>query len=199
MDMEDIKQYIDYLKANKISDSEAKKLLADNKTLDSNTKNLIYMYCYPRQLKDYGLPERIQQYRKSCLSGESGKKGDPVETILLVEACQTEQYGRFMKHLMHAFGNSDNVSPIAGSDSDHCCLCGKEVFGIDKWKLDYSATDPEKHKMSFGSSESSSIICIDCLAHLIESMEIINSIDPGFLDWTKRKSIQEAWNKIRPF
>ena len=195
--MTDIKPFIKYLKENNISQSQALELLKGNNTLDNAEKNLIYAYCYPRQLRDYELPSRIQAYRQARGTGINGQPKDPQEVILLVEACQTEQYCRFMKHIMHAFGNPNKIYQVAGSEESECSLCGKKIYEWDKW-MELFPGDHEKHNLCYGSTDSEIVLCIDCLSRLVEAIGIMNEIDPGFLDWTKRKSVEEIWKSIRP-
>lgn len=196
--MTDIKPFIKYLKENKISEQEALVLLRDNKVLENSEKNLIYAYCYPRPLEDYGLPPRIQQYRTKRGTLPDGTIGDPQEVIMIIEASQTEQYGRFIKHIMHAFGNPEKIFPVAGAGEDTCAICGKNIYEFDKWTEETNGTDEGRHKLCFGSVDSKIVLCIDCLQRLVEAIGIINDIDPGFLDWTKRQSVQELWNSVRP-
>ena len=196
--MGNIKAAIEYLKTNKIDAKEAINVLSQSR-LDQSEKNLVYCYCYPRPLPDYGLPDRIQEYRASHMIGENGNDS---EVAFLLEACQTEQYGRFMKHIMHAFGDASNVHPvqgytIEGKETDTCCICGKELHEHASWSLNFPS-DTDRHFLCFGSTDSSSVICIDCLIRLVRTIEIINEVDPGFLDWTKRGSYQEALNKVHP-
>jgi hypothetical protein len=197
--MTDIRPFIKYLKESKVSEQEALKLLKENKTLENSEKNLIYAYCYPRPLGDYGLPPRIQQYRTNHGTLPNGLSGDPQEVIMIVEASQTEQYGRFIKHVMHAFGKPEKLYPVAGVGEDTCAICGKSIYEFDKWTSETDGnTDPERHKLCFGSPDSKIVLCVDCLQRLAEAIGIIDFIDPGFLDWTKRQSVQELWNSVRP-
>jgi hypothetical protein len=191
--MGNIKAAIEYLKTNKIDAKEAINVLAQSR-LDQNEKNLVYCYCYPRPLPDYGLPDRIQEYRASHMIGENGNDS---EIAFLLEACQTEQYGRFMKHIMHAFENPEIVHPIEGERTDTCCLCGKVLHEDTSWRQNFPL-DSERHNLCFGSSDSSSVICVDCLIRLVKTIQIVNELDPGFLDWTKRGSYQEALSKVHP-
>ncbi len=195
--MTDIRPFINYLKENNISQTEALELLKNNKVLDNSEKNLIYAYCYPRPLGDYELPSRVKAYRDSRMTGPDGKADDPQEVILLVEACQTDQYRRFMKHLMHAFGNPDKLFPVAGSDEESCSICGKKIYDWDKWK-ELFPEDQGNHKLCYGSTDREVVLCVDCLKRLVEAIGVMNEIDPGFLDWTKRKSVEEIWRSIRP-
>ena len=121
--MGNIKVAIDYIKERKLNEAQALEVLKQSTTLDQNEKNLVYVYCFPRPLPDYGLPDRVQDFR---IKAGIGENGDDREIALLLEACQTEQYGRFMKHIMHAFENPENVHPIEGTGTDtfHQTLAG---------------------------------------------------------------------------
>lgn len=193
--MENIKKWVKLFKENGIPKDEAVTRLKIASDLHPLEKNVIYMYCYPRPLPDYGLPPRIQEHR---LASGVGAYGDPTEIAFILEACQTEQYGRFMKHIMHAFGDPELVFPIAGEGEGECCICGKEVYEYSKWSQDYP-DDTEKHMLCFGSKDSSVVLCVDCLLRLVKAIEVINEIDPGFLDWTKRAAYQKELDKIVPF
>jgi len=189
MNIEEIKKSVEYIKSKKLDSKRAIEYL-QNVPLTSDEKNVVYFYCFPRPLADYGLPPRIQEYRRPR---GVGSNGDECEVAFVLEACKTEQYGRFMKHLMHAFGNPENVHPVAGTEIDTCCICGKDMLEFDIYTAQ-GRNDP--HALSYGSSDSSSNICLDCLGRLIEAMEIIEELDPSFLNWTKR--YQEALKNINP-
>ena len=196
--MTDIRPFIKYLKENQIPEQKALELLKENKVLENSEKNLIYAYCYPRPLEDYGLPPRIQQYRIKRQTFPDGLSTDPQEIALIIEASQTEQYGRFIKHIMHAFGDPEKIFPVAGSDEEKCAICGKTIYEFDKWTEETVGQDEERHKLCFGSTDSKIVLCVDCIQRLVEAIGVIDSIDPGFLDWTKRQSVQELWNSVRP-
>lgn len=161
--LETLKPYIDYLINEKIPVDQGKNLINSCTKLDKLSKNLIYLYCYPRPLLDRELPNRINN------TNDFNKK-----ILLLCEACRTEQYGRYIKHLFHAFldNNGNNTVKITEdlSEEDFCPLCGK--------KLENNST--------FGSKESTSMLCDDCLKAIIITRNIMEILDPGFLDWTKR-------------
>ena len=176
MNIEEIKKSIKFIKENSLDNVNSIKYLQSQVLLDKIEKNIVYTYCFPRPLEDYGLPIRIQEHRWNKVSPANG---DESEVARILEATQTEQYGRFMKHIMHAFKDPSKVHPVAGSGRDSCCICGKELLGYDIAKGDI-------HSMCYGSEDSSSIICIDCLERLINSVEIIEEIDPSFLNWVKR-------------
>ena len=186
-----IKTFIDYIKNNKISSSEAIELLKNDPNLSRDDKNLIYAYCFPRQLLDRELPFRIKLYRDKF--GYSHLQVDSSEVSLIVEASQTEQYKRYIKHLMYSFSDASKVNPVNNINEDdenpRCGICDCELLYYDKWNSrvpDFSEEYKDRELLAFGSTESGIILCKHCLLHLISAINIINNIDPGFLDYTKR-------------
>jgi len=180
--LEELKPYIDYLIEEKIPVDQGKKLIGSCNKLNQFDKNFIYLYCYPRPLLDRELPTRMNNTNNLNLE----KK-----VLLLSEACRTDQYGRYMKHLFHAFldKNGENVIKIVKdlSEDDFCPLCGKKL----------------ENNNTFGSNDSTSMLCDDCLKALIITKNIMELIDPSFLDWKKRytNSLNSRgeidWSKLR--
>ena len=179
---EKIKPFIDYLIQERTEKTTAQELLEQEPTLTQDEKRLIYMYCYPRPLLDRELPNRINN------TNNFEKK-----VLLFVEACRTEQYGRYMKHLFHAFLENDGKQTFKItediSEEDFCPLCGKKL----------------ENNNTFGSKDSTSMLCDDCLKALIITRNIMEIIDPGFLDWTKKYTVEKDlnekgeidWSKLR--
>lgn len=197
-----IKPYIEYLIKEGIKEEEALKLLKDETKLNSNEKNLIYRYCYPRQLLDRELPTRVSTYRNQTGNINGIKSPDNGEITLLIEAARTEQYSRFIKHLMHAFEDPQKIFPLTGIEKHECPLCGKTLYEFDTWSdlvKGYPQEEQNKDFLAYGSSESEITLCSDCLAQLFSARKLINEIDPSFLDWTKREttSIKRAWDALK--
>ena len=100
---------------------------------------------------------------------------NPEEACILVEAYRSLQYGRFMRHLMHAFiEKPETISSVVGEGEDKCPICGKPVFYVgsqDKNK------DPNDETLAFISSESSVCMCKACLVQLAYSAELISMIE----------------------
>jgi len=188
MNIEDIKRFIKLVKDQNLDSVGAIELLKTS-SLTPIEKNIVYFYCFPRPLEDYGLPPRVQKHRLAT----GAVYGDETELPLIVEACRTEQYGRFMKHLMHAFGNPENIHPVAGNETDTCCICGRELRQISLTDIGVVG---DRHSFSYGSVDSTSNICLDCLGRLIEVMELMEKVDPSFLNWAKR--YQNALDNIKP-
>jgi len=183
--MNKLKKYSDYLLSEKIIREKGIEYLRNIDELDNEERLLIYSYCYPRNILDRELPIHIQNLRKS--QGNSGLgwlQPNFRESCILVEAFRTLQYGRFMRHLMHAFLDPEKLSSCSGSGEDYCPICGKKIFYVDSWD---SETDMNEETKAIMSSESSVCLCKDCLIQLYTSKGLIENFDPGFLDkYTKR-------------
>ncbi len=183
-----IKDFIDYIKNNNVSKEDTLELLRKDQNLTNDERNLIFAYCFPRQLLDRELPLRIKDSREKF--GYSGLQLDPREVALIIEAGQTEQYRRYIKHLMYSFNDSSKVCSVTDPDSHtenpKCGICDCDVLYYEDWQK-HSQDDKDKEYLALGSSETGIILCKHCLIQLLNSINVINVIDPSFLDWTKRK------------
>lgn len=180
-----LKNALNYL-SNKNSDAVIEFLTREDK-LNNDEKNLLYFYLFPRKLLDRELPNRIIEYRKFCNMTNGFLIPNTGETALLIEAYKTEQYYRFMRHLMHSFIRSeDNVSPIKGNTTCNCCLCNKTLYNYDLWE-NLCKTHPEyneqnkKEFLTFGSKESDVNLCLDCLIQLKNADEILKILEPNYI------------------
>lgn len=177
--LQNLKTYIDYLIDEKITKEDGKKLIDSCDKLKPLDKNFIYLYCYPRPLLDRELPNRINNTQ------DFNKK-----VLLLLEASRTEQYSRYIQHLCHSFLDNEGISIVKIvkdiDDNDYCPICGKKL----------------ENEKTFGSKDSSSMLCEDCLKAIIVIKNILEIINPEFLDWTKRYTKNNNkekvdWNKLR--
>lgn len=190
MNIEKLIPYINYLKEDNVDKEVAIDLLRREDPLDLSEKRLIYMYCYPRPLGDRELPSRVIGTRRN--RGPYARNGflnpDDLETALIIEAGQTIQYGRFIKHLMHSFTDPEKICQISGTDVLECPICGKKIREVNIWD---PTLDKTREHLAYGSpTETSLVLCLDCLVQLNCASEIMNVLDPGFLDWTKRNHIK---------
>lgn len=184
--MTDFKKFIDYLENNNISKEETLRLLTECNKLTSDEKNLIFLYRYPRNLMDKELPSRIIAYRQSIGLPSQGVLVPHLgETALLIEALRTPQYERFMKHLFIAFCDPAKVSPVSGQEIDECPICGKKIYEHDIWNQTFQGTQEinSREFLSFGSSDSGIIMCLDCMIQLFNAFEILKNINSNFLGW----------------
>lgn len=174
--MRDLREFSKYLLSNNISQEDAVLILQKSEKLSSPEKLLVYSYCYPRHIGDYELPQHIQDYRKK--QGNSGigwLTENHGEACILVEAYRSLQYGRFMRHLMHAFLNPDLLSSCSGLGDTQCPICGKTLYYHESWEnLGY---DTEQQELAIMSAESSVCLCKDCLTQLILAHNLITCFE----------------------
>ena len=178
---ESLNVFTDYLLKNGVNIEKGIELIKGSQKIGDIEKLLVYSYCYPRKIGDYELPKIIINYRKTHgidLKGLLTK--NPEEACILVEAYRGLQYGRFMRHLMHAFiEKPETISSVAGEGEDKCPICGKPVYYIGSHDKNL---DPSDETLAFMSSESSVCMCKDCLLQLAYSAELISMIEgPDFL------------------
>lgn len=163
--------------------------LRKDSSLSNPEKNLVYLYLYPRPLLDRELPGRIVECRRMLGNDGRGFLEPRLEEVaLIVEAYRTQQYRRFIKHLLHTFTVPENISPIIGYESYECALCGKGLFGLDAWNNEcskYKTTPhPEstrKEYLAFGGTGSNLEMCLDCMIQLQEANQLLELIEPGYL------------------
>lgn len=196
-----IKMYVDYLLSNNIKEDEGGKMIGECNKLSSDEKNLIYAYAYPRPLRDRELPSRVQNFRQQKGIPLIGSLTPTAEAILIVEAARTEQYGKFIKHLIHAFSDPSKIFPLEGTGETECPICGKILMEKTMWDdiLSKDPTNPEKDKrefLAFGSTESSITLCVDCLVQLIQAATLLEEIDPEFLSWKKNEN-KTTWEDLK--
>ena len=238
----DFKPFIEFIKNSGATKEETLKLLKEETSLTPEEKNLIFLYCFPRPLADGELTKRIQSYRQKNNIINLSLAPDYNETGLIIEAAKTEQYSRFIKHLMYSFGKISKVVTVsydykeekeelrkkqkeAAGDSlilldptsiktktEKCALCGRELLYYNDWIqiINQNSTDlsplcndikneqMREEFLAFGSKDSNIILCKHCLIQLINACQIINEIEPEFLDWTKRATnVSNTWDKLK--
>lgn len=190
--MNNLKDYIEDLK--KMGDTHEVIESLRVSPLSIQEKNLVYLYLFPRPLLDKELPGRIQEARLS--SGNNGNGylvPNTLEVSLIIEAYRTEQYRRFIKHLLHTFTNPQNIHPVSGNEQCKCGLCDKGLYEFEAWKSECSkfknSPHPEEKRkefLAFGGTGSNISLCLDCIIQLQEVNRTIELIEPGYLEnpWT---------------
>jgi hypothetical protein len=189
--MKNLKSFADYLIKGGFSKEEGYKILLETTKLDRDEKTLLYSYCYPRKILDYELPNIIMSNRSTLGINPGGTLENNLgESKILVEAFRSQQYGRFMRHLMHAFLNPELLSSVSGTGEERCPICGKKIFYTDSWN---GLTDPGQETLAIMSKESSVCLCKDCLVQLLYSYELISSIEgPEFLVPKWQNSVEKV-------
>lgn len=191
-----MEKIINYINSFKEQSSESVlNSLRNISDLTREEKNLIYFYLFPRPLLDKELVSRFSQLRGSNKTGKL--EPDLNECTLIIEASQTAQYGRFIKHLCHSYSKPDTIFPVEGSDIVNCCICGKEIYELIMWNNFSKQYGPEevenKLYLAYGSTESNLPICLPCLINLRKSIEILKQLNPNFLiDFNPQNSNSRA-------
>ena len=185
--LENTKKFIDYFKENNYTKEQVLSILKGREDLTVEEKNFIYLYCFPRPLLDRELIPRVAEEHKKRgdLNNHGSLIPNALDVTLILEAGQTEQYGRFIKHLMYAFSDEEKIYKAFNNNTYECPICGKTIMGETLWKIT-QFQDQQKEFLAIGSRGSSILMCLDCLVQLNAAKEVVDFIDPGFLDWTKR-------------
>lgn len=180
--LENTKAYIDLVLSNNYSSSQLLKVLY-NANLTRDEKNFVYLYCFPRPLLDRELPPRVikDHFLRGDISNRGSLSPNISDVSLILEAGRTEQYGRFIKHLMNAFCNELKLFKISDSNVHECPICGKKIFGEGIWTKIGSSIDPSREYLAFGSTGSSITMCLDCIVQLNAAKETVEAIDSNFL------------------
>lgn len=184
--MKELGPYISYLLENKVNEVDAKKMLDEDKSgLTKDEKDIIFRYTYPRLLGDYELPSRIMGERRKRKQIIGFLQPDLQETSLILEAARTPQYSRFIKHLYHAFSDPSKISSVSGVEKNDCPICGKTILDLQVWQDMSDMFEKEEQEMqqrlAFSSTETEIRLCKNCLIQLLNSMDIMKKLDPGFL------------------
>ncbi len=190
--MDNIKFYVEKFKNS--SQHDVLNQLKINNDLSVEEKNLIYLYLFPRPLLDMELPQRIISNRKSNYPGSITQNLS--EIGLLVEAYRTEQYKRFIKHLIHSFiEHPEKIYQETGYQECKCGLCGKPLYQFNAWEEICSRSPGlpevnEKKYLAYSSRDSNINLCLPCIIQLKGAADIIESLEPGYLDWHNRYKIK---------
>ena len=146
-------------------------VLSSNKTLTPEEKNAIFIYLFPIKLLDKDLPGKI-----------NSEKEEDSKVIMLLGAYRTEQYGRYIKHLLHSFLDPKDIYPLLGRHITNCCICDKNIYHTEIWKEECSKFPKLKEKekkecLSYGSKKSSLEICLNCLIRLKKLDNLLSVIE----------------------
>lgn len=152
MRLELIKNYVDRLSLS--TRDELVETLGKDNVLSRNEKNAVYLWLFPLLLKDRELPEKM----KEVIGPSELMKPRDEEIVMLIGAYKSAQYGNFIRHLLHAFTDSSLVFPYCGETTEDCCICGKHLI--------CHGSAHTRENLSYGSSESSVKLCLNCIIQL---------------------------------
>lgn len=160
--------YVNYVKSLNYED----KLVYLTSNHPEWTINSILMDYYNRNkeviLADKELLAYIENHRNGQDAPYLGNTDlDPDEVGFLMKAWKSQQYHRFMCHIISRYLNKNAVIyPVSEDMRDfQCCVCWRDIYGVDPKKRDQVAD------MSFKSTAitckgTQSCICLSCFTQL---------------------------------
>lgn len=189
LDLMGIKTCIDQLREKNRSKEDVKRYLSSSDQFNDPSKKIIFDDLFPPIIPDKELPTLIVKNREA-----EGKKPlfnfsgflVPVESeiAILYSAFKSEQYQRFMLHLLHSFTSDKKVYPIGGRFKSNCALCNKVLYNYDIWyeeclKFPQLAEKEKERKefLSFGSNTSNLNLCLDCIVQLKALKSIVEYLN----------------------
>lgn len=174
-----IKKYIEVLKGK--DEGRVIEALSGLNDIDRIAKNTVYTYLFPRPIQHMELPKLIMEGRGADTSGYL-TSNDP-ETLILLRAYNTRQYGKYMRHLLHSFIQNTGSIFIENSPGVYeCGSCGKKIYDYGSWKniCDNNPDFGEQNRreyLAYGSSQSSIHVCLDCMIQLQNLNNILEAIE----------------------
>lgn len=158
-------------------------------------KNIIYYHLNPVILKDGELTGRIKEIRRSRndLAGKGFLGHSEEEQIELYKALGSAQYKRYILHLLGAYQKTSYVFPQDGEQQCKCDLCGKDIFEHKLWWTSIVPQVPREQEnkewLAWFSKNSSTSLCLDCIAQLKYLHEMLKIISPELLTpfWLKTR------------
>lgn len=167
LDLESIKICIDQMRGKNKED--VKRFLESSDQFDNPSKNIIFTELFPPIISDMELPGLIHQNRKTNFRG--WLTPEESEVAILYSAFKSEQYQRFILHLLHSFTSDKKVYPVGGRYKSKCAICDKILYNYDVWYeecLRFPKLEEKEKKefLSFGSKTSDLNLCLDCIVQL---------------------------------
>lgn len=153
-------------------------------TLSSFEKNFIYTYLFPKPLKHMELLEVVGNKRTQHNQTDL-LKPDSLEVLILLRAYRTEQYRKFILHLLHSFIENQGGTYIVNEEveeHDTCSICGKKLYPFSMWSkmlADYpeSPENNRKEYLMFGNDQTGLCMCLDCMIQLKELNTYLENIE----------------------
>jgi hypothetical protein len=160
--------------------------------LGSFEKAIIYSHFWNNILRDGELVDMMTAGRSGY--PEIASKGSLAffepDIINLYTALHSEQYKRYIFHLLYAYRDPNLIHQQDGLGQCKCDICGKQIYRNTSW-LGIAPSRPmekyNKEYLAFFSEGSSTTVCLDCIAQLQYLTQLLQTIDPSCLTpfWIK--------------
>lgn len=138
-------------------------------------------------LADKELLEMIELHRNGTKAPFNGKTDlDPEEVSYLMKAWKSQQYHRFMCHIVSRYLNTNaEIHPVSEETRNQfeCCVCWRTIYGIDPRKVDQVA-DMSMYSTAITCKGTQSCICLSCFTQLTmfgQLMTLLEDEDYGKL------------------
>lgn len=166
--------------------SEIISYLSEIPELDIPMKTLVYnLSTYPI-FQDGELPMKIKYSRYLRDKTIGFNDVDIPEISILASAYRSQQYKRFIKHLVFSFLNPTEIFPVISSteESCGCSICGKVIYEEKRWlqlceEYPSSGENLEKNFLQFSAKNTNISLCKNCIIQLKGLSEILKELEPG--------------------
>lgn len=148
-------------------------------------KNLLFIYVFPPIIQDRELLYTYPKIREAYLKGEISEPDlGQKELLLLMGAYRSEQYGKFIRHLLHSFikNNGSSVYIDESLLDGYCAISGKHLFGFRLWSSICQPSDPSKNFLAYSSRNSELLMGRESLVRLQQLNQYLSVIEgPDYL------------------
>lgn len=182
MDLKLTKFAIEYLQSQVLTEKEILEWLQQENRLNNDEKLLVYSYLRDKPvIHDRELPQLF-----------SMANSDIDKLAILIGAWRSEQYHRYMLHLLISFVvNDKTIHYVSTDETGYCGITGKEVYGLKKWN-DITAKGGDdmitelnnKDHLAITNSinnQTDQMLSKEGLIYLHNLYEFLNYIDPNFM------------------
>ena len=159
--------------------------LINRSDIDLQVKYILTSYYNTYLLSDGELLKYIEGYRRHSDIPEVGIPSDMYEVGLLMTALKSEQYKRFIRHILCQYSKSIHT---VDDDEDHeCCICWRPIYGCRNSKL---SLDNNMIYSAFTGDKTKTCICVNCLSNLMTLRQILIDLKDKdtlrMLEWIKK-------------
>lgn len=158
--------------------------LINESGIDLQVKYILTSYYNTYLLADGELLKYIEGYRRHSNIPNVGVPSDMYETGLLMTALKSEQYKRFIRHILCQYSKS--IHKVDDNEDHECCICWRTIYGCRNPK---SSLDSGLINSAFTGDKTKTCICVNCLSNLMTLRQILIDLKDKdtlrMLEWIK--------------
>lgn len=183
---QDYEILINKLRSNEISVDDKLSLINES-TVDNQIKFILSNYYCKFCFLDGDLLKYIESYRVRGISKEGKFGGDLSEVNILMSALNSEQYKRFIRHILCQYTRSTH--PIDDDETHECCVCWRPIYG-DRNPNSKLGPNSILYR-AFTGDKTKTCICVNCLMNLnlleyiLEDLEDFDTL--RMLEWIRKE------------